>query len=239
MLRKILGGFSDIVRFFIVNLPGNTGRKVRYVYYKNKFKRCGNNVLIDEGVVIQNPEWISVGDNVWIDKYCILMAGKVNLEGKIYKSRPNADFKGEEGELIIGSNIHIAPFCVIQAHGGVSIGNNCSFSSSVKLYSLTVLSNNPINPLEKTFFSPFYDKAAHFISPITLGNNVGIALNSTVMAGVTLGADSFVTINSVVFFKVPPNSYVSGNPAVRVKERFKHEGESSIRRVSEGIITGG
>lgn len=79
--------FDDILRFFITYLPGPTGRKIRYLYWKKKFKRCGKNVIIDEGVIIQGPEWISIGDNVWIDKYCVLMAGKVTSNNRLIKKK--------------------------------------------------------------------------------------------------------------------------------------------------------
>lgn len=78
---------SDFFQFFLIYTPTPTERKFRYWYYKRKFKKCGKNVITDEGVIIQNQEWISVGDNVWIDKYCILMAGPVDLEGKIVKRK--------------------------------------------------------------------------------------------------------------------------------------------------------
>jgi acetyltransferase-like isoleucine patch superfamily enzyme len=68
---------NDILKFFITYFPGPTGRKIRYYYWRGKFRKCGKNVLIDEGVIIQGPEYISIGDNVWIDKYSILMAGPV------------------------------------------------------------------------------------------------------------------------------------------------------------------
>jgi len=59
--------FSDFIKLFIIYFPGPTGRKIRYFYWRKKFKKCGKNVIIDEGVIIKNPEWISIGDNVWID----------------------------------------------------------------------------------------------------------------------------------------------------------------------------
>ena len=38
--------------------------------------------------------------------------------------------------------------------------------------------------------------------------------------GGTVKKNSFVTANSVVIGDIEENSYASGNPAVRVKERF-------------------
>ncbi len=68
MLKKLKIVIDDLIRTVITNISGNVGRKIRYLYYSKRFKKCGKNVLIDEGVIIQNPEWISIGNDVWIDK---------------------------------------------------------------------------------------------------------------------------------------------------------------------------
>ncbi len=221
MIKHFLRAVSDFTRFFVVYMPGSSGRKLRYGYYRKKFKSCGKNVIIDEGVLIHNPESITIGENVWIDRYCILIAGKVNLQGKIVKRRKNREFKWEEGELIIESNVHIAPFCLIQAHGGAYIGQNCALSSGVKVYSLSNMPRNPYNLDETVYFSPMANNSAYFIGPVMLKENVGIALNCIILPGVMIGENSFATPNSVLLSSITPNSYVSGNPAKRVKERFK------------------
>jgi len=71
LLRNIKTVLFDICTFFITYLPSSTGRKLRYVYWKRKFKKCGKNVIIGEGVIIQNPECISIGDNVWKRNFCV------------------------------------------------------------------------------------------------------------------------------------------------------------------------
>ena len=126
-----------------------------------------------------------------------------------------------EGELIIESNVHIAPFCLIQAHGGAYIGQNCALSSGVKVYSLSNMPRNPYNLDETVYFSPMANNSAYFIGPGMLKENVGIALNCIILPGVMIGENSFATPNSVLLSSITPNSYVSGNPAKRVKERFK------------------
>ena len=90
MLRKLKIVIDDIIRTVITNISGVTGRKIRYWYWSKKFKKCGKNVIIDEGVIIQNSQWISIGDNVWIDKYSVLMAGPVDFGGNsVVKKKKN------------------------------------------------------------------------------------------------------------------------------------------------------
>jgi galactoside O-acetyltransferase len=148
------------------------------------------------------------------------MAGPVDLSKNKWFKKPNKTFRAFEGELIIGDNVHIAPFCVIQAHGGFCMGNNSGFSSGVKIYTL---SNHPINPSEpssEVHFTPLSEKAVYIIGPVVLEENVGVALNSVILSGVTVGRDSFVTPFSFVNRSFESNSVISGIPAKREKPRF-------------------
>lgn len=216
--------FSDFVKFFIIYMPGATGRRLRYLYYRRKFKKCGKNVIIDEGVIIQNPEWISVGDNVWIDKYSVLIAGPVDLRESIVKKRENLNYKFQVGELIIGSGVHIGIYNIIQAHGGVFIGNNVTTSAGVKIYSLSNYPYNDQDPSMVTYSNCMVsDKnVSYIISPIVIEDGVWIALNCVVLGG-SIGKNSFIASNSLVLKDIPENSYAAGNPARRIKERFKLE----------------
>lgn len=55
-------------------------------------------------------------------------------------------------------------------------------------------------------------------SPIEIGNNVWITLQSVILKGVKIGNGSTVTANSVVIRSVPPNTIVGGNPSKHIKE---------------------
>ena len=222
MIKKIFKAFDDILRFFIIYMPGPTGRKIRYYYWKRKLKKCGKNVIIDEGVIIQGAEYISIGDNVWIDKYCVLMAGPVKFNNNsVVKRIENKNFKFEEGELIIGNGVHIGIGNIIQAHSGIYIGNNVTTSAGVKMYSL---SNYPYdeNDLKTITYANCMatGKISYIMSPIVIEDGVWIALNCIVLGG-TIGKNSFISSNSIVYKDIPENSYASGNPARKIKDRFK------------------
>ncbi|KOR27404.1 hypothetical protein TI05_19095, partial [Achromatium sp. WMS3] len=75
---KLLNQFFLIVESLIRNISGQLGQKLRAFYYTKRAGNCGKNLRIDEGVIIQGIKDIYFGDNVWVDKYCILMAGKVS-----------------------------------------------------------------------------------------------------------------------------------------------------------------
>lgn len=209
----------DILKTIITYIPGGTGNRLRYLYYKTVFKNCGNNVIIDVGVIIEGAEYIRVGNNVKIDKYCIISTGR-NLSGNITR-RKNKHYKHEEGELIIGDNVHITQFCIIMAYGGISIGNNCGLSASTKVYSLTNTPTDPAHPNTIISIMPLGSPVSPYrLAPVVIEENTWIALQCIIMPGTFIGKNSFVESNSLVVGSFIENSYLGGQPAKRIRERF-------------------
>lgn len=220
LLKAPISVFRDLVLFFITYMPGGTGNRMRYWYYRHKFKRCGENVIIDMGVTISGAELISIGDNVHIDKFCIIATGK-NIVGKVTE-KPNKYFSGHRGELIIGSNVHIVQFCILMGYGGIEIGDNCVLSSGCKIYSLTNTAYDLDNPSEIISIMP-YSNAPFLVSPVVLRRNVWLGLNTVTMPSSTILEDSFSTSNTIVNGVFAANSYLEGQPARRIRQRFRKE----------------
>ncbi len=206
--------FQTLIESRIRNIGGGVGVRLRRAFYKRKFNSCGKNLRVDVGVIMEGLSFITIGDNVWIDKNCILMAGKVNLSVEKEKRFDNSEFFYKEGELNIGSNVHFAPGTIIQAHGGVQIGDYFTASAGCKIYSL---SNDPALCKMGTYSS---DSIAYVKSQIVIKENVWLGLNTIVLGG-TIHKNSFITPNSIVVKSLEENSYAGGNPAIRIKERFK------------------
>jgi acetyltransferase-like isoleucine patch superfamily enzyme len=78
---------------FISFLPGAIGFKLRYRFWKNRLKFLGKNVKIDVGVYFQNPQFISIDDNCWIDRNVIILAGPPGSK-RITYSKTNSEFIG-------------------------------------------------------------------------------------------------------------------------------------------------
>lgn len=206
-------------------MPGEIGFRLRRFYWKKKLRYLGKNVLIDIGVYFQNPEFISIDDNCWLDKYVSILAGlDDSTREKILLK--NKDYKGEPGVVHFGKNIHVAPGCIISGIGaGVYISDDCGFSSNCKLYAFSHHYRSRLNPGDATIhFGPMAAENRQCLieGPIYIGANTGIALNSVILPGVSILQNCFVTINSVVHYgRYKNNSIISGNPANISDIRFK------------------
>lgn len=213
----------DLTKLVVVHTPGTTGIRLRRAYYQKRFKKCGNNLVVDVGVSIDSVELISVGDNVFIDKYCVIATGK-RLIGSIEK-KFNAEYRFEEGEIVIGSNVHVAQFCIVMGYGGVHFSDNVVLSAGSKIYSLTNTAYD-LNDKSKVVSIMPYERANFLLSPVVLGRNVWLGLNTIVMPGVMIGQNSFCVSNSVVVNNFQENSYISGQPAKRIRDRFLNTSEN-------------
>ncbi|MDY6987195.1 MAG: hypothetical protein SWQ30_03985 [Thermodesulfobacteriota bacterium] len=101
----------------------------------------GANVRIEPGVFFQQPECISVGDNCWIDRGVVLLAGKP-VAGK-HRRIIKGSNRDVEGEIVLGNDIHIAPYSTISGMGGLRIGNNSKIASHAAIYTYTYVSLKP------------------------------------------------------------------------------------------------
>ncbi|MDC3315666.1 hypothetical protein OAV81_02850 [Candidatus Thioglobus sp.] len=218
-LQRIAHYFIESI---IRNISGGVGQKIRYVYYKKRFVKCGKDVKIGIGVVLQGCEFMEIGNNVWIDDYCIIIAGETGemSDREVIKIR-NKSFSGEEGYVYIGNNIHFAPFCIIHGYGGVEIKDYVGFSSGVKLYSMSNHYKSMKNTSMVTYTNPnVKDKPVVFVkSPIVINSNVLVSLNAIILVG-EVGKNSFISPASVVTMNIPENSVAEGNPARKIKNRF-------------------
>lgn len=102
--------------------------------------------------------------------------------------------------------------CYIQGRGGIVIGHNCRFGPNVGLISAN---HDPSN----------YDQWVNLEKPITIGNNVWIAMNSVVMPGISIGDNVIIGANSTVTQDIPSDSIAVGSPARVIKNKSLYEGK--------------
>ncbi len=224
--------FTRVIRMLleglIRNISGKLGWYLRHKYYSLVMKSCGQNVRIDEGVIIYNPENVSLGSNVWISPYTIIIA-KSRLEmlsppNRVLKIRQNDLFDGVVGEVVIGNNVSIGPYNYIQGWGGVVLHDGFTTSARVSIYSFSHHPNDETRPSKITYSNSMVGSSdvSCIQSPIICKENSWLGLNVIVLGG-CIGENVFVATDSVVLSSIEDNSYAAGNPAIRVKQRFCDE----------------
>ena len=121
----------------------------------------------------------------------------------------------KEAEITFGNNtgatgLKIAARLRINIGDNVLIGANC-----------VILDNDFHHP------NPYKrddDNSAIPSKPIIIEDNVFIGINCTVLKGVTIGKNSVIGANSVVYSDIPENSIAIGNPCkVIMKKRLVQE----------------
>lgn len=224
-LRAIISIPADLWALLIGYLPGRLGYFLRHRYWKGRLGFLGERVRIDAAVYFQNPKFIEIDNNSWIDRGVMILAG-ADHSTREKVVRRNHRFPGKPGVVTIGKNVHIGPGCIISGiSSGVYISDDCGISADCKLYSFTHHYRSRKQPFNRAiFFSPrvSHDRQCIIEGPVFIGRNTGIALNSVILPGVTIPENCFVTINSVVsggHYK--ENTIISGHPASAAGSRFK------------------
>ncbi|HTA62693.1 MAG TPA: acyltransferase [Bacteroidia bacterium] len=106
------------------------------------------------------------------------------------------------GDITVGKNTWIGPNTMLDGSGELQIGNNCSISTGVQIYSHDSVKWAISGGVEKYE----YDKT-------NIGNNCYIGPNSIIAKGVQLGDRCIVGANSFVNASFKADSKIAGNPA--------------------------
>lgn len=170
----------------------------------------------------QNKVLLEMLQNLWADK-------RLQVSNQWRRSLPFADYIvdrwekakilgfGEDssvydsvlvlGDVQVGPKTWVGPFVILDGSGGLSIGENCSISAGVQIYS-----HDSVNWAISGGIAKYdYDKT-------TIEKNCYIGPNTVIAKGVTLGEGSVVGANSYVDKSWPKGSRIAGNPARIIKK---------------------
>lgn len=106
------------------------------------------------------------------------------------------------GNVKVGRNTWIGPFTVLDGSGGLSIGDNCSISAGVQIYTHDTVAwatSGGTEPVDR--------------SPVTIGCRCYIGPNVIISKGVSIGDGCVVGANSFVNADVPSGMKAWGTPA--------------------------
>ncbi|MFT5519452.1 MAG: acetyltransferase-like isoleucine patch superfamily enzyme [Enterobacterales bacterium] len=195
MVEIITLEFKNWFLFFLVNIPGIIGSKLRYYYWSSSLAICPKPLTTGTGTYIKGAENMRLGGNISLGNNCL--------------------FDSVNGELNIGEDSHFNQgVIVVSAHGQINIGKNVLVGPYVVLRSSNhKYDMNSIVPTAKLGHKP---------GKIIIGNNVWIGANSTILSGAKIGDNCVIGAGAVVNSELPPNTVAGGVPA-RVLKSNSHE----------------
>ncbi|HOV21950.1 MAG TPA: acyltransferase [bacterium] len=164
------------------------------VDYRKLFKSCGENVIIEDSVIIYQPEKMSVGNNIKFYHGVYIEVGNL-----------------EKSFIEIGDNSHFAPYTILYGGRGLKIGWGVCVAAHVVFATIG-------EGYEKADI-PMYCQKPSSGGPIIVEDNVWICANAVITANVTIGTGSIVGAGAVVTRDVEPYSIVGGVPARLIRKR--------------------
>jgi len=199
--------------------------KLKILFYRLIGYKIGKKVKIGLFSAISAKE-VYLGNHVEIDKFTIIKCNKLAIKDYTRISIFN---------LIYGYfNLDVGVYCyfgekvTINLDDNISIGDHTAVGARSSLYTHGV-------------WLPYSEGHPRKFAPIKIGKEVRIIGGSTIQPGVEIGDFSVIAPHSVVVKNIPPNEFVSGVPAVRVKSasemKSKVNEQELKKRLKEMIIS--
>lgn len=120
---------------------------------------------------------------------------------------------GGAGDVIIGDDCYINPFCVLYSGNGIRLGRDVLLAPGVHLVPTNHEYSRADLPIRLQGFRPSR-------GGISIGNDVWIGSHSVVLDGCTIGDGAIVAAGSVVLGDIPAGEIWGGNPARKIKDRW-------------------
>ena len=149
--------------------------------------------------IVKNPN-IIIGDFTYYDDF-------ENVDNFKKNVKYHFEFTGDK--LIIGK------FCMIASDVKFIMNGANHLTNALTTYPFAIFGNGWENAMDGKQYPQKGD--------ITIGNDVWIGYNSTIMTEVTIGDGAIIATNSTVIKDVAPYTIAGGNPATEIKKRFSND----------------
>jgi acetyltransferase-like isoleucine patch superfamily enzyme len=205
---------------FVTYFPGPLGDFLRNRFWRRRLRYCGKRVRIDVGAYFQNPQYISLDDDSWIDRNVVILAGPPSADRITYR-KDNPDFTLDVGEVYIGKCCHIAPNCVLSGIGGLYIGKNSGVASNSTIYTFSHHYRNLVDRSDswQYSFAPLapFEQQSMILGPVVIEDYCAIGLNSTIFPGTSVKRGAWVASGTAVKGLVPEQSLVFFDQSIKTK----------------------
>ena len=105
------------------------------------------------------------------------------------------------GDVSVGQQTWIGPYTMLEGSGGLRIGNHCSISAGVHIYTHDTVK-----------WAVSGGKAKYEYGPVQIGNCCYIGSQTVIAKGVTIGDHSVIGSCSFVNRDIPPYTIAVGSP---------------------------
>ena len=133
------------------------------------------------------------------------------------------------GDVKVGRHTWVGPFTLLDGSGGLDIGDYCSISSGVQIFSHDTVK-----------WALSGGKAEYEKASVKIGNCCYIGPKVVITKGVSIGDHSLIGATSLVNKDIPPNSIAFGIPA-KIFGKVKINKEGNVKLYTskkEGIDEG-
>ena len=121
------------------------------------------------------------------------------------------------GDVEIGENSWIGPFCSLDGTGGLEIGKYCSIAAGTH-----------IQTHDTVKWALSGGKMGYEYASVKIGDYCFIGANSVILKGVTLGDRCLVAAGSVVTKSFESNSIIAGVPAMLIGKVIQDNGSVEL-----------
>ena len=197
-----------------LNDTSEYARKIRTEYYKRKLKYMGENVFIGAGVKIENPELITIEDNVKICDGATLIArpeSEISIgKNTVINDRVYLDTEQKGGYIRIENDVYIGTGTTLFGHRGLEIGDHVLMAQNIIL-----------TPYSHKFGDPGTNiiKQGGHSKKVVIGRDSYIGMGVCIMYSGDIGEGSVIAAGAVVVKPIPPYSVAVGCPAKVIKRR--------------------
>jgi acetyltransferase-like isoleucine patch superfamily enzyme len=105
------------------------------------------------------------------------------------------------GDVTVGRSTWIGPFTVLDGSGGLEIGEHCSISAGVQIYTHDTVR-----------WALSGGKLPTEYAPVRIGDRCYVGPNTLITKGVIIGNGCVIGANSLVLCDIPENSKAFGTP---------------------------
>lgn len=155
------------------------------------FKRLGQGVVFEHGVLVFHPENIEIGDNVYIGHYTLLKGYYRNT-------------------MVIGDHCWIGQQCFLHSAGGLWIGRAVGIGPRVIILTSEHTASERAVPVYLTLLR---------LAAVVLEDGCDIGAGAIILPGVRIGQGAIIGAGAVVTHDVPPYEVWAGVPARKLRER--------------------